>query len=387
MLSDTKLRALKPQEKPYRITDEKGLYVQVSTTGSRLFRFKYKFDGKEKLLAFGQYPDVTLARARELRDEARRAIAEGIDPSEKKKNANKDLFGTVFNEWYNLRRDSLADGTASSIMKRTTVHVLPYIGNMPVTEITSKLILDIARRIEDQDLGETAKRSVRIIGQVMRYAIATGRCQNDPTPALRGALKPVSVQHYSAIIDKKELANFLRVTRLYPNLLIRHAIQLQVMLFVRPGELRQAEWAEIDLDAGLWKIPAEKMKLRVAHVVPLATQAIRILRELQPLTGQGRFVFPSHRTPQRPLSENGVNVALRSLGFDNGTVTGHGFRATARTLLVEELRFNVDVVEMQLAHAVRDPLGRAYNRTTFIDDRIRMMQAWADWLDGLVEPV
>ena len=383
MLSDTKLRALKPQEKPYRITDEKGLYVQVSTTGARLFRFKYKFDGKEKLLAFGQYPDVTLARARELRDEARRAIAEGIDPSEKKKNANKDLFGTVFNEWYNLRRDSLADGTAASIMKRTTVHVLPYIGNMPVTEITSKLILDIARRIEDQDLGETARRSVRIIGQVMRYAIATGRCENDPTPALRGALKPVSVRHYSAIIDKKELANFLRVTRLYPNLLIRYAIQLQVMLFVRPGELRQAEWSEIDLDAGLWKIPAEKMKLRVAHVVPLATQAVGILRELHTLTGRGRFVFPSHRTPQRPLSENGVNVALRSLGFDNGTVTGHGFRATARTLLVEELRFNVDVVEMQLAHAVRDPLGRAYNRTTFIDDRIKMMQTWADWLDKL----
>uniref|UniRef100_E6QQN8 Putative Phage integrase n=1 Tax=mine drainage metagenome TaxID=410659 RepID=E6QQN8_9ZZZZ len=299
-------------------------------------------------------------------------------------NAVQDTFEAVFNEWWLNRVDSLSENTATNIKKRITTNALPYIGALPVTQINSKLVLEVTRRIEGRGLGETARRVVQIIGQVMRYAIATGRCENDPTPALRGALKPVVVKHHSAILDKTPLGEFLSLARVYPSSpLVRAALLLQVMLFVRPGELRQAEWTEIDCKSKVWKIPAEKMKMRVAHTVQLAAQAIGILEDLRPLTGHGKWVFPSHRSTERPMSENAVTVALRSMGYDGETVTGHGFRATARTLLVEELRFSPDVVEMQLAHAVRDPLGRAYNRTTFIGDRTKMMQAWADWLDSI----
>ena len=396
MLSDTKLRTLKPKDKPYKVADERGLYVHVSTSGARLWRFKYKFAGKEKLLSLGQYPDVPLSLARERRDEARKLLARAVDPSAEKKastQAGKNTFAAVFDEWWNLRKESLGDKTSHGIRQRTEVNVLPFIGQLPVDQVTAPAVLDIARRIEARGNDETARRVIQIIGQVMRYAVATGRAEIDPTPSLRGALKPKMVKHHAAILDRQILASFLRAASAYPaSPVVRAALLLQVLLFVRPGELRQAEWTEIDWDKKMWDIPGEKMKgrrtERKPHFVPLSTQAVSILRDLQKVTGGCRYVFPSPRTIgtaiERPMSENAVTVALRALGFDQDTVCGHGFRATARTLLDEELRYRVEVIEMQLAHTVRDPLGGAYNRTKFIEERTQMMHAWGNWLWKLV---
>lgn len=389
MLSDTKLRALKPKEKPYRVYDERGLYVQVSVTGAKLWRFKYKFDDKEKLLALGLYPDVPLALARERRDEARQLLARGIDPTAHKKavqTAQADTFEAVFREWWSGRVNAVADVTSAKIKSRAETNLLPYLGNRPIAEIKTADVLAVARRLESRGLFETTHKIVQLIGQVMRYAVATGRAEIDPTPSLRGALRPVPVKHRAAILDKSALATFLRAVDAYPaSPIVRAAMQLQVLLFLRPGELRQMEWRFLDGDT--IKLPAELMKMRDAHIVPLARQAKAILDDLHPLTGKSRFILPSPRSicakTERPLSENAVLVALRSMGYDKETVTGHGFRATARTFLDEELRFRPEVIEAQLAHSVRDPLGRAYNRTKHIEERTEMMQAWADWLDGL----
>ncbi len=388
MLSDAKLRALKPRDQSYRVTDERGLYVQVSTSGARLWRFKYTFDGKEKLLAIGQYPDVPLSLARERRDEARKLVAQGIDPSAHKKaakNAGDGTFEAVFREWLDKQKSALTANTHTNKQQRMETNALPYIGHLPVDEVKAPHVLAIINRIEARGLGETARRVVQIIGQVMRYAVATGRAQSDPTPSLRGALKPVVVKHRAAITDKNSLATFLKAANAYPaSPIVRAALLLQTMLFVRPGELRQAEWAEIDLKRAVWKVPGEKTKMRDPHIVPLPTQAVAILKDLHALTGSSRWVFPSPRSlgtrTERPMSENAVLVALRAMGFDKDMVTGHGFRATARTFLDEELRFRPEVVEMQLAHSVRDPLGRAYNRTKYLEERAAMLQAWGDWL-------
>ncbi len=391
MLSDTKLRTLKPKDKPYRIYDERGLYVQVSTSGARLWRFKYTFDDKEKLLALGQYPDVPLSLARERREDARQLLARGIDPSAHKKavrDAEDGTFEFVFREWLASRLQSVDPSTSLQLKRRAEVYVLPHLGARAVNGIKAMDILAMARRTETLGLIETTHSSVQLIGQVMRYAVATGRAEIDPTPSLRGALKPVVVKHRAAILDKDTLAAFLRAVDAYPaSPIVRTAMQLQVLLFLRPGELRQLQWSYIDRPRAVIRVPGEIMKMKDPHLVPLARQSLRIIDALHPLTGGSLYILPSPRAiggkSDRPMSENGVLVALRAMGYGKETVTGHGFRATARTFLDEDLRFRPEVIEAQLAHAVRDPLGRAYNRTKHIEERTEMMQAWADWLDGI----
>lgn len=391
MLSDTKLRALKPKDKPYRAYDERGLYVQVSTTGARLWRFKYKVDGKEKLLALGEYPDVSLSIARERRDEARQQIARGIDPAAYKKGvqtAQEGTFEAIFREWWESRLGAIDPSTSQQLKRRAEAYVLPFIGNRIAADLQALDILTLARRIESRGLIETTRNVVQLIGQVMRYAVATGRAEIDPTPSLRNALKPLVIRHRAAITDKAHLAAFLRAVDAYPaSPIVKCAMQLQALLFLRPGELRQLQWSF--LDGKRLKIPGELMKMRDPHIVPLARQAKAIIDGLRPLTGGSAYILPTPRAidgkTSRPLSENAVLVALRSMGFDRETVTGHGFRATARTFLDEELRFRPEVIEAQLAHSVRDPLGRAYNRTKHLEERTEMMQAWADWLDAIKE--
>ncbi len=392
MLSDTKVRALKPKDKAYRVYDERGLYLQVSTSGARLWRFKYQFDDKEKLLALGQYPDVPLALARERREETRQLLARGIDPSAHKRAARQGdgTFRAVFEEWHTKQKSALSASTWASKKKRLEANALPYIGHLPVGDVDALQVLQVLQRIEARGLGETARRVQQIIGQVMRFAVVTRRATVDPTPSLRGAIKPVTVQHRAAILDKTVLATFLRAVDAYPaSPIVRAAMHLQALLFLRPGELRQLQWEFLDSTRSLLKVPGEIMKMREAHLVPLARQSLRIIEDLRPLTGSSRFILPSPRAiggkSDRPMSENGVLVALRAMGYDKQTVTGHGFRATARTFLDEELRFRPEVIEAQLAHAVRDPLGRAYNRTKHIEERTQMMQAWADWLDEINE--
>lgn len=392
LLTDAALRRAKPSDRPQRLFDGDGLYLLLRPDGKRWWRFDYTYARKRQTLSLGVYPDVTLARARQRADEIRQQLLDGIDPSAARKAKVTagvtaevpDAFEVIAREWHAGRAPTLSSNTVKNLLLRMENNIFPYIGQKSVREIRAPDVLDVLRRIEQRGLGETARRVHQIISQVMRYAIATGRADADPTLVLRGALKPVAVRHHAAVIEPEELGTMLRAFEGYTGgPVVRTALQLQVMLFVRPGELRHMEWAELDLDARQWRIPGEKMKMREPHIVPLATQAVALLRDLQPLSSRSRYVFPSPRSKDRPMSENGVNVALRAMGYERDTVTGHGFRATARTLLDEKLRWRVEVIEMQLAHAVRDPLGRAYNRTKYLEERREMMQAWADYLDKI----
>jgi len=399
VLSDTQIRATKPGEKPVRLYDERGLYLEVTTTGGRWWRFKYRFAGKEKLLSMGTYPDTPLKAARDKRDRARALLEEGVDPSEARraeKASRSEVvvngFEAVAREWHaTIHLGQVSAGHAARTLIRLEQDVFPWLGGVPIGEIKAPQLLQTIRRIEARGAIETAHRALQACGQVFRYAIATGRAERDPAPDLRGALKHVLVQHMAAITDPKRVGELLRAIESYKGMPItRAALQLAPLVFVRPGELRKAEWIEFDLDAAQWRIPAERMKRTkqeklsgAAHFVPLSRQALAILRELQPLTGHGRHLFPSPRTGERPMSDNGVLSALRRMGFPSDEMTGHGFRAMARTLLAERLNVDEAVIEAQLAHAVKDSLGRAYNRTEFLDQRRKMLQTWADYLDKL----
>ncbi len=390
-LSDIAVRNAKPADKSVRIYDQGGLYLEISPSGGKLWRFKYRFEGKEKLLALGKYPDVSLKEARGRRDDARKLVANEIDPSENRKQQRSakaeraaNSFEVVAREWFTKYSKSWAPNHANKIIRRLENDVFPWIGGRPVADITAPDLLAVLRRIESRGAVETAHRAKQNAGQVFRYAVATGRADRDPSQDLRGALTPWKPQHYPAITEPKEIAPLLRAidafTGTFP---VKCALVLAPMLLVRPGELRQAEWVEFDLDAGTWNIPAEKMKMRTPHLVPLPAQAIAVLRELQPLTGRGRFLFPGVRDHDHPMSENTINMALRRMGYPKEVMTGHGFRAMARTVLDEVLGFRPDWIEHQLAHAVRDPNGRAYNRTAHLDQRREMLQAWADYLGKL----
>lgn len=399
MLSDTQIRVTKPGEKPVRLYDERGLYLEITTNGGRWWRFKYRFAGKEKLLSMGTYPDTPLKAARDRRDRARALLEEGVDPSEARraeKASRSEVvvngFEAVAREWHaTIHLGQVSAGHAARTLIRLEQDVFPWLGGLPVGEIKAPQLLQAVRRIEARGAIETAHRALQACGQVFRYAIATGRAERDPTPDLRGALKPVLVQHMAAITDPKRAGDLLRAIDSYKGMPItRAALQLAPLVFVRPGELRKAEWVEFDLDAAQWRIPAVRMKRTkqeklsgTAHVVPLSRQALAILRELHPLTGHGRYLFPSPRTGERPMSDNGVLSALRRMGFPSDEMTGHGFRAMARTLLAERLNVDEAVIEAQLAHAVKDALGRAYNRTEFLEQRRKMLQTWADYLDKL----
>ncbi len=389
-LTDTKVRNAKSKDKLYKLFDSGGLFLLVSPAGGKWWRFKYRFGGKEKLVSLGTYPDVSLATARERRDAARRQVAKGIDPSQARKAMktakaqDENTFEVVAREWHTKFTSTWTPGYAATTISRLENNIFPYIGAHPINMVKAKELLMVLRRIESRGALESAHRVRSICSRVFRYAIATGRAERDSAADLRGALPPVKPKHLSAITDPKKVAGLLRAINGYQGSPVtRCALHLAPLVFVRPGELRHMEWEEIDFDAAEWNIPAEKMKTRQPHLVPLSWQAIETLKEIQPLTGNGRYVFPSPRTPKRPMSNNAVLAALRRMGFEKHEMTGHGFRAMARTILDEVLQIRPDYIEHQLAHAVRDPLGRAYNRTKHLPERRRMMQTWADYLDGL----
>ena len=388
-LSDLAIKTAKPGAKPIRLSDSGGLYLEVAPSGGKLWRLKYRFGGKEKRLALGKYPEVSLKDARERRDEARKLLANEVDPGENRK-AQKaakaeraaNSFEAVAREWIAKNTPTWAATHTSKIVRRLEMYVFPWLGGRPIAEITAPELLAMARRIEGKGAIETAHRAMQNCGQAFRYAVATGRAERDPTGDLRGALQPVQSTHMAAVTEPRKVAELLRIFDTYQGTLtVRCALQLAPLVFVRPGELRQAEWKDIDLDAAEWRYIASKKGN--AHIVPLALQAVTILREVQALTGEGRYVFPSARTSERPMSDNAVLAAMRRLGIAKDEMSGHGFRAMARTILDEVLGFRPDLIEHQLAHAVRDPNGRAYNRTAHLPERRKMMQAWADYLDKL----
>jgi integrase len=390
-LTDTTIRNAKPSEKPIKLSDEKGLYLLVTPAGGKWWRFDYRFVGRRKTLSMGVYPDVGLKDARERRDAARKLLADGINPGETRKamKASKagraaNSFEVVAREWFAKFSAKWAPSHAKKIIRRLERDIFPWIGSRPIAEVTAPELLAVLRRTEERGAVETAHRAHQNCGQVFRYAIATGRAERDPSPDLRGAIPAVKQTHHAAITDLKAIGDLLRAIDGYQGSFItRCALRLAPLVFVRPGELRKAEWSEIDLDKAEWNIPAKRMKMREPHLVPLATQAVEILRELHALTGGGRYVFPGARTNGRPMSENAVLAALRRLGYAKGEMSGHGFRAMARTILDEVLHVRPDFIEHQLAHAVRDPNGRAYNRTAHLDERRKMMQLWAGYLDKL----
>jgi len=398
-LTDVLIKNAKPGPKPVRHFDGGGLYLEVAPSGGKWWRLKYRHDGKEKRLSLGTYPDTSLKDARDRRDQARRELAAGIDPGAKRK-AEKatrtelaaNTFEAVAREWHQaVHCAAVTESHAARTLLRLEQDAFPWIGATPIAEVTAPKLLEALRKVEARGAIETAHRVRQACGQVFRYGIATGRCERDPAADLRDALQPVIVKHHAAITDPRKVGELLRAFDDYQGLpTTRAALKLAPLVFLRPGELRQAEWSEFDLDAAVWTVPAARMKRTkqqkvsgAPHLVPLSRQAVAVLRELEPLTGRGRYVFPSPRGGSRPMSDNAVLSALRRMGFAKDEMSGHGFRAMARTLMAERLGVPESVVEAQLAHAVRDSLGRAYNRTEFVDQRRSMMQQWADYLDTL----
>ena len=388
-LTDTEIRNSKPAEKPYSLTDGKGLSLLIQPTGAKWWRFRYRFDDKAKMLSLGVYPDVGLKDARDRRDAARKLVANDIDPGVNRKAVKSakteraaNSFEVVAREWHAKNLPTWAGTHSNKIIRRFEMYVFPWLGGRPVAEITAPELLMAARRVADTGALESAHRVLQTCGQVFRYAVQTGRAVRDPSGDLRGALPTAKPVHMAAVTEPKQVAELLRAFDAYEGtLIVRCALQLAPLVFVRPGELRNAEWADIDLDAAEWRFTASKTG--TAHIVPLASQAVAILREVQALTGDGRYVFPSVRTNDRPMSDNAILAAMRRMGIAKDEMSGHGFRAMARTILDEVLGVRPDLIEHQLAHAVRDPNGRAYNRTAHLPERRKMMQQWADYLDGL----
>jgi len=391
-LTDAAIRNAKPAEKPRKLFDGGGLYLEIAPSGTKLWRFKYQFAGKAKLLALGQWPETSLSAARRKREEARELLAQGIDPSEARKAEKlrqkalaENTFEAVAREWDRRYLSTRAKTHRDKVMRRLEVYVFPYLGRRPVSELTAPEILACVRRVEAANKLETAHRTLQAIGQVIRYAVANGLAESDPTPALRGALPPVSHRHMAAPTEPEKVGEILRALDAFQGSpIVAAAIKLLPLLFCRPGELITMRWADVDLEAGEWRYTVTKTKTE--HLVPLSRQAIAILRDLFPLTGHlpGGWVFPGGRSPMQHLSNVAINAAYRRLGIDTKEeLTGHGWRAVARTLLHEKLGFPAEAIEHQLAHAVPDPLGRAYNRTRFLETRRKMMQEWADYLDRL----
>lgn len=374
-----------------RYADGGGMYLRVKAAG-KYWRMDYRFDGKAKTLALGVYPEVTLAEARKRREKARTTLAHGMDPSVAKREekaaratAAANTFEVVALDWLKSTASKRAEGTRAKITNWLEKDVFPYIGAWPMSTIKAKDVLDkVARRMEARGIHESTHRVMQICSQVFRYAVAAGMVERDVTADLRGALATIEKTNYAAITDPVQVGGLLRAIHAYGgHLYTLTALKLSPMVFVRPGELRTAEWSEVDLDAAEWRIPGSKMKMGIDHIVPLSSQAVALLRDLHEATGHGRYVFPSLRTGERPMSENTVNAALRGMGYAKEVMTAHGFRAMARTIMDEVLGERVDFIEHQLAHMVKDPNGRAYNRTAHLPARREMMQRWADYLDKL----
>jgi len=388
-----------------RFTDSGGLYLEVGPNGSRRWFWKYLYNGKEKRLALGSYTEpgskkvrVTLKQAREARDDARKIQRSGVDPAQRRqldKLTKGVIAGTTFaaiaRELHTVKRKGWSEKYAERWIERMEKDLFPWIGGLPISEITAPLLLQTLRRIEDRGAHETAHTLRQTAGQVFRYGVATSRCDRNPAPDLHGALQPIIVKHMSAVLEPGVAGSLLRAIWKYEGQpLTRAALKLSALLFQRPGNIRHMEWQEIDFDAARWTIPASKMKRSVQgkvsgrpHLVPLARQAIEILRELEPLTGHGRYVFTSLLSGERPMSENTLRGALRRMGYSNDDMTPHGFRAMARTIMVEHLNVHPDVIEAQLAHGKSGPLGAAYDRAEFVTQRRAMMNEWADYLDAL----
>ena len=402
-LTDATIRTAKPKQKAYKLFDGEGLYLEVSPSGGKWWRLKYRFNGKEKRLSLGTYPDVPLAStknkvsgtmvtgAREKCQAARQLLAEGVDPSEHRKtmqSAKEELTANsveaVTREWLVKFAARSKPSSTERKLKIFENDIFPWIGAKPIAMLTAPELLSVLRRIENRGAGEIAARAKMYCGQAFRYAVATGRAQRDPTQDLRDALAPRVTGHHAALTDPKSIGGLLRAIDAYEGYFVtKCALRLSPLVFVRPGELRNAQWDEFNLETAEWLVPAERMKMRQPHLVPLSKQALDILRELHPKTKYSLYLFPSVRSPKRPMSDVAILAALRRMGFEKDEMSAHGFRAMARTLLDEVLGFRPDYIEHQLAHAVRDPNGRAYNRTTHLPQRREMMQKWADYLDGL----
>lgn len=386
-LTDAAIRTTKPSDKPQKLFDGGGLYLLVQRSGAKLWRLKYRFQGREKLISLGSYPEVGLAAARQKRDAERRKLAEGNDPSmlrKAEKSAAVITFEAVARECFETLKTKWTSETLEGKLRRLELYVFPAIGRKPIHTVTAADVLAVLRKIEARQAHHTAHRVRQLCSQVMRYAVATGRSEGDPTTALRGALVPETTVHRPAVTEPKKAGELLRVFDDYQGtVIVSSALRLAPLVFVRPGELRKAEWTEINFEKAEWTIPAFRMKMRQSLTVPLSRQAVAILREVWKVTGDGKYVFPSYRSSSRPMSDNAILAALRRSGIPKEEMTGHGFRAMARTILDEVLGYRVELIEMQLAHTVRDPLGTAYNRTSFLPERRKMMQAWADYLDAL----
>ena len=390
-LNALKAKQAKSKKRDYKISDEKGLYLLVKKSGAKYWRLKYRFEGKEKLLALGVFPIVSLKEARERRDEARIAIANGLDPSELKRtnkilkiNAANNNFKITAHEWYEKQMPQWSSSHSKRVKTAIDKDLSSTLGNRPIDTITPTEILDCLRKIEARGSIETAHRVKQIAGQIFRYAVATGRAVRDPTSDLKGALPAPKKNHLPAITDPEEVGKLLLAIDSYEGTFtVKNALKLAPLVFVRPTELRHAELDEINLEDAEWLIPAKKMKSKRDHIVPLSKQAANILENQLQLTMSEKYIFPSARNSNRPMSDNAILVALRSMGIPKEKMSGHGFRTVARTLLDEALGFPVDIIEHQLAHAVKDPTGRAYNRTSHLVRREEMMQKWADYLDSL----
>ncbi len=388
-LTDTAIRNTKPKEKPYKLTDGRGLYLLVNKSG-KYFRWDYRFGGKRKTLALGVYPDVKLKEVREKHEDLRRLLAQDIDPMEYKKEVKAKLraevshsFEVVAREWFLKNKPMWTEKHAKTIISRLENNIFPWLGDKETSTITAPILLESLRRIEDRGAVETAHRVKQICGQVFRYAIATGRAERDPSADLKGALPPTRAKSMATITSPDKIGELMRSIDIYKgNLITRCALKMAPLTFVRPGELRHAEWTEIDLEEAQWKIPPEKMKMKNVHIVPLSTQAIGVLEEIKPLTGKGKYVFPSLRSGSRAMSDNTILAALRRMGYAKEEMTGHGFRGMASTILHEK-GWPTDAIERQLAHVEGNSVKAAYNHAQHLPERKKMMQWWADYLEEL----
>ncbi|MFM8330887.1 MAG: tyrosine-type recombinase/integrase [Candidatus Methylumidiphilus sp.] len=393
MLSDIEARKAKPQDKPYKLTDGKGLYLLVNPNGGKLWRMNYRHDGKQKTLALGVYPEIALAKARERLEDARRLLANGIDPSAERKAVKqarqdgiRNAFEAVALEYFAVRGKDWSERHRTRLEADMRRDIFPWLGDRPIQDITAPELLKCLNRIVARGAEETARRAREVCGSVFRYGMATGRANADPSQALKGALPAANPKHHAAITEPKAVGELLRTIEGYTGSpIVRAALKLAPLVFLRPGELAQAEWAEFDLDAGEWRLPAERMKMDSKHIVPLSRQAVEILRDLRPLTGHQTHVFPHARNRGQSMSRESVRAALVRMGYgpdSDSPMTAHGFRGMASTLLHEQ-GWPSDMIERQLAHAERNKIKAAYNHAEHLPERRRMMQAWADYLDGL----
>jgi integrase len=393
-LTDLQIKKAKPKEKDYKLSDGGGLYLLITPSGGKLWRFDYSFEGKRKTLFLKSYPEKTLSDVRKDRDDARSLLANGVDPGAilKAQKVQVQLqvehgansFEKVAREWFSKNEPVWSDAHIKTIKSRLERDVYPVIGSRPIAEITRGEVIALIRRVEARGVIETADRIKIYCGQIFRYALNLELIPHNPVTDMRDVLTKRESGHHAAITDPKKLSGLMRAIDDFDgSFIVKCALKIAPLVFARPGELRQMEWSEIDFDTEQWNIPAAKMKMKANHLVPLSKQVITVLKELQPLTGSGKYAFPNGRTTERPMSEVALLAALRRMGYSKEEMTPHGFRATARTILDEVLQVRPDFIEHQLAHAVKDPNGRAYNRTAHLVERKKMMQQWADYLDTL----